>query len=158
MSKVSIIVPCYKLGKYLPEALDSVLAQDYTDWECIIVNDGSPDSTAEVAESFCTKDSRFKSLDLENGGVIRARNKGVAASSGKYLLFLDADDMLKVVSIADRKEAIRTACMIAQKGDVILVAGKGHEDYQEIKGKKYPMDERVLVAQILDEESAKGTV
>ena len=94
MSKVSIIVPCYKLGKYLPEALDSVLAQDYADWECIIVNDGSPDSTAEVADSYCAKDTRFKSLDLENGGVIRARNKGVEASTGDYLLFLDADDIL----------------------------------------------------------------
>lgn len=94
MSKVSIIVPCYKLGKYLPEALDSVLAQDYADWDCIIVNDGSPDSTAEVAANYCAKDSRFKSLDLENGGVIRARNKGVEASTGDYLLFLDADDIL----------------------------------------------------------------
>ena len=94
MSKVSIIVPCYKLGKYLPEALDSVLAQDYADWECIIVNDGSPDGTAATAALYCASDTRFKSLDQENGGVIRARNKGVAASSGKYLLFLDADDML----------------------------------------------------------------
>ena len=56
---VSIIVPCYKLGKYLPEALDSVLAQDYPDWECIIVNDGSPDDTQAVAESYVKKEARF---------------------------------------------------------------------------------------------------
>ena len=55
---------------------------------------------------------------------------------------LDAEDMKKTLSIADRKEAIRTACMLAEKGDVILVAGKGHENYQEIKGVKHHFDDK----------------
>ena len=65
---------------------------------------------------------------------------------------LDENDMLKTLSIADRKEAIRTACMLAQKGDVILVAGKGHEDYQEIKGVKHHFDDREVIREIMSKE------
>ena len=61
---------------------------------------------------------------------------------------LNAQQMKKVVSIADRREAIRTACMMAQKGDVILIAGKGHEDYQEIKGVKHHFDDREEVRKV----------
>ena len=61
---------------------------------------------------------------------------------------LDAKQMRKVVSIVDRREAIRTACMMAQKGDVVLIAGKGHEDYQEIQGVKHHFDDREVVREI----------
>ena len=64
---------------------------------------------------------------------------------------LDNKQMKKVVSIVDRKEAIRTACMMAEKGDVILIAGKGHEDYQEIKGVKHHFDDREIVRGIFSE-------
>ena len=64
-------------------------------------------------------------------------------------------DMERTLCITDRTQAIKTATMLAKKGDVILVAGKGHEDYQEIKGKKYPMDERVLIREILEEDAKK---
>ena len=60
----------------------------------------------------------------------------------------DAKQMRKVVSIVDRREAIRTACMMAQKGDVVLIAGKGHEDYQEIQGVKHHFDDREVVREI----------
>ena len=65
---------------------------------------------------------------------------------------LDEEDMQKTLSIADRKEAIRTACMMAQKGDVVLVAGKGHEDYQEIKGVKHHFDDREVIREIMSKE------
>ena len=65
---------------------------------------------------------------------------------------LDEQDMQKTLSIADRKEAIRTACMLAQKGDVVLVAGKGHEDYQEIKGVKHHFDDREVIREIMSKE------
>ena len=65
---------------------------------------------------------------------------------------LTKEDMNKVLSIADRKEAIRTACMLAQAGDVILVAGKGHENYQEIKGVKHHFDDKEVLAEIFDNE------
>jgi UDP-N-acetylmuramoyl-L-alanyl-D-glutamate--2,6-diaminopimelate ligase len=63
---------------------------------------------------------------------------------------LNAQQLKKTISITDRKEAIRTACMMAQKGDVILIAGKGHEDYQEIKGVKHHFDDREVVREIFE--------
>jgi UDP-N-acetylmuramoyl-L-alanyl-D-glutamate--2,6-diaminopimelate ligase len=63
---------------------------------------------------------------------------------------LDQKQMKKVVAIVDRREAIKTACLLAQKGDVILIAGKGHEDYQEIKGVKHHFDDREVVREIFN--------
>ena len=91
---VSIVVPCFKKAKYLPVALDSILAQTYQDWECVIVNDGSPDNTEKIAHKYCQKDSRFHYLYQTNKGVSAARNNGLRQMSGKYILALDADDWI----------------------------------------------------------------
>ena len=93
MPKVSVIVPCYNQGEYLADALESVLYQTFTDWECIIVNDGSSDNTEEVANKFCELDKRFKYISQTNQGVSAARNNGIKASSGTYILPLDGDDV-----------------------------------------------------------------
>ena len=131
MNKVSVIVPCYKLAQYLPEALDSVLAQSFRDWECIVVNDGSPDNTAEIIDEYCRKDSRFKALNLKNGGVIKARNEGVKLSHGDYLLFLDADDIL----MPDYLE--KAASRMDADANVLIVTGPA-EFFGEAK-KSYKM-------------------
>lgn len=91
---VSIIVPCYRQAHYLKQSLQSVLAQTYTNWECIIVNDGSPDHTSEEVRSWKKRDSRFKLLEKTNGGLASARNAGIAISKGVFILALDADDIL----------------------------------------------------------------
>lgn len=91
---VSVIVPCYKQAQYLSETLDSVLAQTYPYWECIIVNDGSPDDTEEIAKIYCAKDNRYKYVCQENQGVSAARNNGIARSRGEYILPLDGDDLI----------------------------------------------------------------
>ncbi|WP_051929324.1 glycosyltransferase family A protein [Flavobacterium sp. 83] len=91
---VSIIVPCYKQAHFLKESLQSVLDQTYSHWECIIVNDGSPDDTESITQKWCALDSRFKYLKKENGGLSSARNAGIAVSRGAYILPLDADDVL----------------------------------------------------------------
>lgn len=91
---VSIIVPCYNQAQYLPETLDSILVQTYSNWECVIVNDGSPDNTEEIAKKYCEKDCRFKYLEQENNGVATARNNGIKISNGKYILPLDGDDII----------------------------------------------------------------
>lgn len=91
---VSIIVPCYKQAHFLNESLQSVLDQTYSNWECIIVNDGSPDNTEIIAQQWCNKDNRFSYLYKENGGLSSARNAGIAISKGEYILPLDADDCI----------------------------------------------------------------
>ncbi|MFV5686293.1 glycosyltransferase family 2 protein [Flavobacterium sp. GB2R13] len=91
---VSIIVPCYNHAQYLSESLQSVLEQTYVNWECIIVNDGSPDNTKEIAALWVSKDKRFRYLEKENGGLSSARNAGIANSIGEYILPLDADDCI----------------------------------------------------------------
>ena len=91
---VSIIVPCYKQAHYLSEALQSVLEQSYYNWECIIVNDGSPDNTELFAQDWLVKDSRFQYLYKENGGLPSARNAGIRQAKGEFILALDADDIL----------------------------------------------------------------
>ncbi len=93
---VSIIVPCYNQSQYLTEALDSIYNQTFTNWECLIIDDGSTDNTAEVAKSFVDKDSRFVYFFKENGGVSSTRNLGLENANGQYIQFLDCDDVLDV--------------------------------------------------------------
>ncbi|KJD33396.1 glycosyl transferase family 2 [Tamlana nanhaiensis] len=93
-SLVSIIVPCYKQAHLLDETLNSVMQQTYKNWECVIVNDGSPDHTEEVALEWCKKDKRFSYVSKKNGGLPAARNTGVKKTSGKFILPLDSDDIL----------------------------------------------------------------
>lgn len=92
MEKVSVIIPCYNQACYLGEALQSVVNQTHKNWECIIVNDGSPDDTENIAMTWCTQDSRIKYIYQENGGLSSARNFGIQNASTDFILTLDADD------------------------------------------------------------------
>ena len=105
MSLISIIVPCYNQAQYLDECLQSVLDQTYTDWECIIVNDGSPDYTEEVAKKWVEKDNRFKYLLKPNGGLSSARNAGIEIAIGEWILPLDSDDKIsnKYLELAEKE-------------------------------------------------------
>ena len=94
MPLISVIVPCYNQAQYLDECLQSVLDQTYRNWECIIVNDGSPDHTEEIAKKWTEKDTRFKYLYKENGGLSSARNAGIEMAKGEWILPLDADDKI----------------------------------------------------------------
>lgn len=92
---LSIIIPCYNAEKTLRETLDSILEQNFDDWEAIIVNDGSIDTTASIALSFVQKDDRFKYYTKQNEGLGKTRNYGIARAKGKYILPLDSDNQLK---------------------------------------------------------------
>ena len=92
---VSIITPCYNQAQYLPDALNSLLLQSFQNWECIIVNDGSKDDTEAIALSFCEKDRRFHYYNKENSGVCDTRNFAVTHCIGKFILPLDADDIIE---------------------------------------------------------------
>lgn len=94
--KVSVIIPCYNQAQFLEDSVSSILAQSFEDWECIIVNDGSPDDTSAVARELLRKDpkARIRLLEKENGGLASARNFGIESARGRYILPLDADDKL----------------------------------------------------------------
>jgi glycosyltransferase involved in cell wall biosynthesis len=91
---ISIILPCYNYGKFLPEAFKSLFSQTYSNWECIVVNDGSTDNSKEVIDSFAREDERIKVIEISNSGVSVARNTAILNSRGSLLFPLDADNKL----------------------------------------------------------------
>jgi glycosyltransferase involved in cell wall biosynthesis len=101
-AQVSVIIPCYNYARFLPDAVGSVLAQTFTDWELIVVDDGSTDTTAATARQLMARhpDRRMRVFQQPNVGPSAARNTGAERASGEYLLFLDADDMLAPTLLA----------------------------------------------------------
>lgn len=97
MPKISIITPCYNMEAYIAELIDSVRAQTFTDWEHVVVNDGSTDGTKAVVEKYLNLEPRLRLFEQPNQGVCSARNNGFRVSSpdSTYLYFLDADDILE---------------------------------------------------------------
>ena len=91
---ISVVVPCYNMGNFLEDCINSVLAQTYTNWECLIVDDGSTDNSSEIALQLTTLDDRIKYLKKENGGLSSARNFGIQHANGSFILPLDADDII----------------------------------------------------------------
>jgi glycosyltransferase involved in cell wall biosynthesis/thioredoxin-like negative regulator of GroEL len=93
---VSVIIPCFNQAAFLDQAVGSVITQDYSEWEIIIINDGSPDATSKVAQHLVNKhpDRRIRIIEQANQGLAMARNNGIAVSCGKYILPLDADDAI----------------------------------------------------------------
>ena len=92
---ISVIVPIYNVEKYLRQCLDSIQNQTYQNFECLLINDGSPDNSADICREYVEKDSRFKYFEKENGGLSDARNYGIRQSKGSYLTFVDSDDWLE---------------------------------------------------------------
>ena len=89
---ISIIVPIYNVEKYLRQCLDSIQDQSYQNFECLLINDGSPDNSADICKEYVSKDPRFRYIEKENGGVSSARNLGLEHSKGEYITFIDSDD------------------------------------------------------------------
>jgi glycosyltransferase involved in cell wall biosynthesis len=91
---VSIIIPCYNYAHLINETLDSILLQTYANWEVLVVNDGSTDNTLEVVSHYQKNDDRIRYISITNSGPSRARNVGIEASKGEFLMFIDADDLM----------------------------------------------------------------
>jgi glycosyltransferase involved in cell wall biosynthesis len=92
--KISIIVPVYKVEKYLRRCLDSILYQTFTEYECILVDDGSPDGCPAICDEYAAKDGRFKVIHKRNAGLGLARNSGMEIAAGEFVAFVDSDDFL----------------------------------------------------------------
>ena len=109
---VSIVVPCYNVEKYVEECLNSVLKQDYENWECILINDGSKDNTLDIIKSFESKETRIRVFTQENVGLSATRNRGIDNSTGEFLFFLDSDDILS-------NDAIGALVLAFENNDII---------------------------------------
>ncbi|ESU32048.1 hypothetical protein G3A_13005 [Bacillus sp. 17376] len=93
--KISIIVPVYKVEKYLHKCIDSILAQTFTDFELILIDDGSPDNCGRICDEYARKDSRVSVIHKENGGQASARNMGIDLAKGEFIGFVDSDDWIE---------------------------------------------------------------
>lgn len=91
---ISIIIPVFNTETYLPACLDSILAQDFTDYEVLLVDDGSKDGSGAICDEYAAKDSRFRVIHKENGGVSSARNLALEEAKGEWICFIDSDDQL----------------------------------------------------------------
>jgi len=106
MPLFSLVVPSYNYAAYLPRAIESVLVQAFSDWELIVVDDGSSDDTARVMQRFVRTDSRIRYIRQENAGVSVARNHGISLAKGSYILCFDADDALDSQALVHIFESI----------------------------------------------------
>ena len=105
-SLVTVIIPCFNQGHFLPAALDSVQAQTHSAWECLVVDDGSSDCTAAVAQQYSRRDKRIRLINQESRGPSAARNTGLRLARGRYLQFLDADDWIAPDKIERQLKAL----------------------------------------------------
>ena len=141
MAKISIIVPVYNTAKYLERCLDSIVAQTYTDWEMLLIDDGSTDRSGDICDRYAESDSRIKSFHKKNGGLPNARNYGMTRANGKWITFVDSDDFLY-------KNAIQTLISDADDFDIII----GGVDFIKSKKKFYPKNSGRISKEDLDNE------
>ncbi len=103
---ISIIIPVFQVERYLEYCLDSVLSQSYEDYEIILIDDGSTDESGNICDKYASKDVRIRVIHQDNKGVSAARNAGLDIAIGKYILFLDSDDMLEKEALSKMIKAI----------------------------------------------------
>ncbi len=114
---ISVIVPCYNYGSLLKDCVDCLIAQTYSNWECIIIDDGSTDNTRQIAESLIQGDSRISYFVQDNSGPTVARNSGLTKAKGEFIQFLDADDLLENMKFE------KQLALFQKNSDVDLVYG-----------------------------------
>lgn len=125
-SLVSIIVPIYNAEKYLDSCIQSVLRQTYTNWELILIDDGSTDKSGRIAEEYGFADERITVFHQKNLGVSSARNQGIDEATGNYIVFLDADDEII-------EDCLAKTVNIAEETNADIVAGRSCEDRELFK-------------------------
>lgn len=127
MPEISIIVPVYKVEEYLPRCIDSILAQTFTDFELILVDDGSPDNCGKICDEYAQKDDRIVVIHKNNGGLSDARNAGIDVATGEYIGFIDSDDWIDpnmyyvLHNNAIKNMADISECLFMQCSDNIVV-------------------------------------
>ena len=116
---ISVVVPVYNVEKYLDQCLNSLLEQTFTDFEAILVDDGSIDSSYQICKNFTEKDKRFKAYKKENGGASSARNYGLQRANGEYIYFLDSDDYLDKTALCKMIK-----CAVENDADLVFIEAR----------------------------------
>ena len=138
---VSIIIPVFNTAKYLDVCLKSILVQTYSNFEAIIINDGSTDESAEIAIRYCEKDSRFRLWSYENSGLSVARNRGIKIANGQYITFIDSDDFVSPTFVEELVKNI-----LATSSDIVMLSPQlVDEEGRTIESKRM----NVLASEIL---------
>ena len=122
---ISVVIPIYNVGHYLGRTLESVRTQSYNSWECIMVDDGSTDESANVCKRYLELDYRFVYIKKSNGGVSSARNRGIRESKGLWLLFLDGDDILLPDALSTLSEGTNSGTINVVVGNFETVTLNG---------------------------------
>lgn len=117
----SVIVPIYKVEKYLPQCIESILAQTHKDFELILIDDGSPDNCPQICDAYAEKDSRVRVIHKRNGGLVSARKAGLKIAQGEYVCFVDGDDFVSNDMLETYERTLG-----GKKVDVIFT---GHSEY-----------------------------
>lgn len=131
MPVFSVIVPVYKVEAYLEECIESILAQTFSDYELILVDDGSPDRCGEICDTFAQRDSRIHVIHKENGGLSDARNAGLDIAAGDYICFVDSDD-----------------CIVPDMLETLFLASKNGADMIAYRMKRFYPDGRIDIREM----------
>ena len=132
---ISVIVPVYRTEALLPRCMDALLGQDFTDFELIAVDDGSPDNSGALLDEYAARDGRVRVIHRENGGLSAARNSGIEAARGAYLAFVDSDDWVEPTFLSAMFEAL------TEEGADIAACGYVNDEGE--KHRVYTVDRRV---------------
>ncbi len=160
--KISIIVASYNYGQYLRETLDSILEQTYTDWEAIVVDDGSKDQSVDIIKEYVAKDSRikfFRHPNGENRGLSQTVKLGVEKAQGEYIAFCESDDYWKTNALVRHLEVLEKYSEVAFSCSMVEMEGDDEErkawygKYWQKVGKSFPTDEEPVPADIYLEYS-----
>lgn len=144
----SVIVPIYRVEKYLKRCIDSVLCQSCKDFELILVDDGSPDNCPEICDKYAAENANIKVIHKENGGLVSARQAGIKIASGEYVLNLDGDDAFLPGAIENAKRAIEKT-----GADIICFS---HKEY--CRGEEKAVEKCIVPEGFYDKENMKKYV
>lgn len=125
-NKVDIIIPVYNVEPYLRRCLNRMLAQTYTHWRAICVDDGSTDGSPAILDEYAAKDSRFKVIHQENGGLSHARNEGLAVADAEYVMFVDSDDFI-------HPQTLELAVGLIERDDTDMVSWYRDSFYRNVQ-------------------------
>lgn len=147
--KHSIIVPAYNTGDAIRRCIDSIIAQSYSDWELIIVDDGSGDSTPAIIDDYARKNERIHAIHISNGGVSNARNIGIENAKGEYVMFVDSDDWIEPDYLKQIETYMQDDADIYMLGITMdYIKKDGLVYYSEIKGA--PVYRHIVAEQLYD--------